>query len=908
MVVKGLETVVYELSDGRVLGIRAFEILSFPSITAFGNNKDENLEKNGQTFEQIFSEFYKFCNNSICMEFLWISEKIDNQTFSSKIHIFGVLRKVGNNKVQVSEEVDVIYNNIFLSIVSLQYNIKEINIKQTKFISLLDSVDDNCVFGIIKREKTVANCNSIFPYYFSEIVPGDNIVNFNSLITLLSQQENCGVSFQIFPTCFSTDEVFLINEVSAELSQISSGTMINQKVYRDSSALEPLKVYSYYSERRNSPIFLYNILTFGKRPNCTSLATKLISLLQSGKNKVVSTDFMCIDLSNEGIDLCKQFPNYVWNINNRLVYYYRNKKVQKALPIAKRLFRLPYLMSVEEISSFFRLPLYENSMAALNSNQIVHVQEQFSKDVVDKNNIQFGTLLSYESSKIIIGCPEKVFTKHALIVGMPGSGKTTFSINILLQFVKKNIPFLAIEPTKTEYRAMIDAIPDLQIFTPGNNSVSPYIINPFIPPKGIRIEQYIPSLVSAFKAAFSMPSPLDMIFLKAIRACYIQYGWKDYSQQGDEDVTPFGLYEFILVFKKMIKNMDYSKDVRGNIESAGLLRLTNLIEQNSNIYDTVNTVPIEDLLTKPTVLELNSIDNAEQKSLIMALLLINICLYTKHNHAGDGTLKNVLLIDEAHVLLGGGIQKADTGNPDSQATTVKALQDMIVEIRSYGTSIIIADQSPSKVSREIVANTDIKVSFRLVQSVEKELIADSMNMSDESIDNLSRLKPGEAYVYYSQLDVPQLILTEDIREKEGIRLSVLDQEVAKRMIYWKTHQSLLIPYSECRFCNLCVQTCDFYIRAEAEFISSKAFEKYRTSIRDASTLKKCIYYLPKLMTKEYESYPKKFKEKLQICSRIKLYRKVTLELPIILSEKEKEIVIKKRIMEVNDVEEGENNE
>lgn len=153
--VKGLETVVYELSDGRVLGIKAFEILSFPSITAFGNNKDENLEKNRQTFEQIFSEFYKFCNNSICMEFLWISEKIDNQTFVSKIHIFGVLRKVGNDKVQVSKEVDIIYNNIYLSIGALQYNIKEVNIKQLKFINLLNSVDDNCIFGIVKREK---NC------------------------------------------------------------------------------------------------------------------------------------------------------------------------------------------------------------------------------------------------------------------------------------------------------------------------------------------------------------------------------------------------------------------------------------------------------------------------------------------------------------------------------------------------------------------------------------------------------------------------------------------------------------------------------------------------------------------------------------------------------------------------------
>ena len=62
------------------------------------------------------------------------------------------------------------------------------------------------------------------------------------------------------------------------------------------------------------------------------------------------------------------------------------------------------------------------------------------------------------------------------------------------------------------------------------------------------------------------------------------------------------------------------------------------------------------------------------------------------------------------------------------------------------------------------------------------------------------------------------------------------------------------------------------------------------------------------MAKEYESCSQKLKEKLQICSRIKLYRKVTLELPIILSEKEKEIVIKKRIMEVNDIEAGENDE
>ena len=107
---------------------------------------------------------------------------------------------------------------------------------------------------------------------------------------------------------------------------------------------------------------------------------------------------------------------------------------------------------------------------------------------------------------------------------------------------------------------MVDVIPSLQIFTPGNNSVAPFIMNPFIPPRGIRIEKYIPSLYSAFKAAFSMPSPLDVVFLKTIRTCYNRYGWRDYSMVGDPEVTLFGFHEFILVFKQIIDNSDYSKE------------------------------------------------------------------------------------------------------------------------------------------------------------------------------------------------------------------------------------------------------------------------------------------------------------------------------------------------------------
>lgn len=882
---------IYELNDGKKLGVIIFEIVSFPIMNSFGNSQEEACQKIAAQFTQIVAELYKLCSSNVCIEFLWLTEKVQNQIFSSKIRIFSILRKIGENELQVNNELNNICKNIMSSLSSLQFNVQEIGFDDEGFTNLLSSLDESCMFAVTKREKCIANSNSIYPYYFCDVVPHKNKNNFNSLIATLSQCEKCCVSFQLFPIQLSGEELYMINEVSAELERIVSGTMFNREIYRDSFAIEPLKVYSYYNERKNSPMFMYNLLTFGERSSCANIATKLVSLLQSGEEKITISDFACFDLSKEKIQLSSQLPYYVWNVNNVLLYKYRNQKLLEAIPLAKKLNRLPYVMSADEVVSFYRLPLYEKNMVALKSNQVAHAQEQFSDEVVSEKNIKFGDLLLNENVKISIGCPEKSFTKHALIVGTPGSGKTTFSVNLLLQFAKRGIPFLAIEPTKTEYRAMIDAISNLQIFTPGNNSVSPYIVNPFIPPKGIKVEQYIPSLVSAFKAAFSMPSPLDMIFLKAIKSCYIKYGWKDYSKFGDADVTLFGLHEFILEFKRLLENTNYSKDVRSNLESAGFLRLANLIEQNSNIYDTINTIPIEDLLTAPTVLELNSIDNAEQKSLVMALLLINICIYTKHNHIGDGKLKNAILIDEAHVLLGGDTSVSVDGSPNSQATTVKALQDMIAEIRSYGTSIIIADQSPTKVSREVIANTDIKISFRLVQSAEKQLIADSTNMDDEAQSNLSRLKPGEAYVYYSKLDAPQMVVTEDIREEKGIRLSVSDFEVAKRNKYWLNHSELLKPYSECDLCHLCNKTCDFNIRSNAEYIANSAFNKYRNSIKDAHSLKKCIVYLPQLMKDEMNKYSGDCLTKIKICSRIKLLRKIELELSNKLSSKEKQSVI-----------------
>lgn len=863
------------LPNGKQIASNILEVTAFPKSDIIDNDSKKAFEMNKKAFNQMIFELHKISDaNSTVAEILWISEKVENQTFESKARVFIVIRKIENNIDLLNREINAVQANFISALNQAKFETKVFDLSDNSFISLAKSIDCSGLFAIAKREKIVGNSASYGNYYMWDILNNDSNDTFSGLISAISQSKNCAVSFQIIPTALTSVEQTYLNELSAQYRQIVG--------MGDSSAEVPVKVNQYLLDRSQKPLFFYNICTFGNVETCRFITTKLLSILQSGNEKIADCDLIALDLSREKINLSNQFYVYPWIINEKLVNKYRNVQLQQ-YPVVKALSRLPYLMTTEELNVFFRLPLYDKSMPALTERKASSEVEQFSKDIIGENTIKFGHLVSDGNSDVVIGCPLKSWTQHALVVGMPGTGKTTFAVNILTQFYRKGIPFLAIEPTKAEYRAMIDIVDDLQIFTPGNNIVSPFIINPFIPPKGITVEQYTPSLLAAFKAAFSMDGPLEMIFLKAVNNCYIEHGWKKYSKYGDEDVTVFGMFEYILCFKKTMDSMNYNKETKSNIETAGLLRLMNLIEQNSNIYDTVNSVPIEDLLSKPTVLELNAIDNDEQKSLIMALILSSACVHIKNNQIGDGQLKNVILIDEAHVLLDSGIDSEYSGN--SKSTTVKTVQKMIAEVRSYGTSIIIADQKPSAVTESIVSNTNVKVSFRLTSPKERNLIAESTDMSDSNAEYISQLGVGQAFVHFDKLRSPQLVQTEDTRESDGVRLSVSNEEIFERAKYWKGKESKLIPFRECA-CSECCKICSFKIRSDAEYFAEKLLGVSAPKIKDKKALLAYAVRVPQAVKKHMTKYSEDEVERLYNCTVIKFIRKAELSLPYMITQSE----------------------
>ena len=891
--------IIRQLSNGEYIGTSVFEVSLFPDIRTYGGNEKESIANIQDLFRRIVRDIYRLSlPGKFAVEIMWLNECVENQIFKSRPHIYFCFRWMGFDKQKLRKQIMDFQRQVIDILESNQYVCNQIVIGEESFFDqALKKVAEESLYAVVKKEKYNVSYQSPYPYYYCDLVYEDNCDNFKELLTTFSQSEECMISFQIMPVILSQQEQLYLNEVTAEISNFATGIMTGNGLVKDMAAEETAKVLRYYNERKDGPLFHYNILVSGRDAVCYPIASKIMSLLQAGKKKQIESEFTALDLSEERINIGKQFYYYPFNVNKILQYKYHNRNILSTVPMAQYLTRLPYIMTLEEVISFFRLPLREREMSFLQDSQVPQNLELFSEAIVGEQGILMGKIQTGNQRNVAVRCPENAFTKHALIVGTPGSGKTTFSINLLLQFYKRGIPFLAVEPTKAEYRAMKDAVPDLQIFTPGNTKVSPFIWNPFIPPKGITVEQYVPSLVSAFQAAFSMPSPLDMFFLKAINESYSEYGWKSYNVAGDPGTKIFGMFEFIVIFKKLIARTNYSKEVKGNLESGGLLRLTNLLEQNRSIYDTIHTIPIDDLLSKPTVLELNSIENQEQKSLLMALLLINICIYTKVNQVGDGRLKNVILIDEAHVLLGGSEQKA-ADVADSKGTTVRTIQSMIAEIRAYGTSIIIADQSPTKVSREVVANTDIKIAFRLVQSLEKELIADSTNMDEQNKQNLSKLRPGEAYLFYSKLDFPQLIKTNDIRAEENIRLNVRNEEIQKSDLYWKAHVFLLKPYKECSLCKECKEGCNLRLKADAAYFSERIFSKYGRSLKDRRQILECCLIVRMILRDFLKGYSEEEKDRVIPCTKIQLLRVIELEEGIELYGKDKIVAILKEKSDV----------
>ncbi len=865
-----------KLTTGEFIALSSFEITSIPHVKIVDNGKlstSEVLEKYKAEFGNLLKEIYQVYrtisvsagySKDISVEIFWKTTEVKNQPFKANIRLFIIVRAIDSDKSSVNKTVESMVRLCQASLTLQKYEYKTLLYEELS--QIVKSVDDTNIRAIVKEEKVENLQNQLLPqcYSFDRITPSNS--DLSRIVNALIEYPDCAISIQLIPNIYDNSEIIEIDKTTQMLETLNKGVS-DHNMGNVSFALAGKHAanYRYYSENKTNELFFFNILVLGNSEAVSNISSRIYGQLSSGTG--ASTNLKMVSLTQTEVSKDNNFYPLPWAVNEILIGKNRNNQIWNSGQFSNALYRLPYIITVEEAAEFFALPVGSDRISAgLNVNESGKDSKTYSSNIINAGDITVGKLRSSAKGDTI-GFSLKDLAKHMLVVGTPGSGKTTFSVSLLDRLWKDHkIPFLVIEPAKNEYRALVQSIPELQVFTPGKNHISPFVFNPFVPPKNVKLETYKSTLKTAFAAAVSMSTPLDKIFEESINNCYSDFRWLDTYTVDDKGKT-FNISDFIKCFQQTFDEIGYTGDAK-NIGRAGVVRLNSLV----NLFDNYFSIPIEDILQKPTIIELAAIENSDQKALIIALLLLSILAYVNSNYVGEGGLKNVILLEEAHVLLDADTN-AGQGDANPSAIAQRLVKRMLAEIRSYGVGLIIADQSPRKVSTDVVALTDMKMVFRLVESADKQIIGDSTNMSETQIQRMSKLKPGEAFLFFNKLEEPEEVITPDYRLENNISISLSDEGIKSLSTYWNDKADKLRPYPQCELCSSCQHTCVYSRRVLAREIARRIYVKnFKPDTSDFDILKKVFGKISRLIQDELNDEP--FTSELLLCVKVHLWRRI----------------------------------
>lgn len=426
------------------------------------------------------------------------------------------------------------------------------------------------------------------------------------------------------------------------------------------------------------------------------------------------------------------------------------------------------------------------------------------------------------------------FTRHALIIGVTGGGKTNTTKSILNTLWTTDdeidrIPFLVIESAKREYWELrnLKGFEDLLIFTLGSEKESDsvkYRINPFEVISEISLQTHIDYLLSTFKAAFDLYPPMPYILEKAVYEIYSDRGWDIVENRNRYGLSGYptlsDLYHKIAV---IIDNMGYHQEIQSNVKAALQARINSLmIGGKGAMLNTSKSVPISELLSRPVIMELEDLGDDETKSFVIGLLLVQLYEYRKSLMTkGSKNLSHILMVEEAHRLLKNVSEGGEGGN--ARARSVEFFCNLLAEIRTFGQGIIIADQIPTKLAPDTIKNTNLKIVHRTVAHEDRETIGRAMNMNQEQIDYLSSLPRGFAAIYAEGDNRPKCIklpLVQAYYEKS--RDDVI-REVKKKVDDMANAYDTIIDYHA--GCSYCEEKCKYYHITQQYLMKNVAIDK-----------------------------------------------------------------------------------
>lgn len=360
--------------------------------------------------------------------------------------------------------------------------------------------------------------------------------------------------------------------------------------------------------------------------------------------------------------------------------------------------------------------------------------------------VQHGRLLEHKKVRLA----KHDLNKHVFITGVTGAGKTTTCMKLLLD---SGLPFMVIEPAKTEYRALHAECDDVESYVLGREDITPFRLNPFeLVSRQENLAGHIDSLKATLTTVFPMEASMPYIVAEAIVSAYKKKGWDIHSGENYIYDNPWDTEGHAWpMFSDMIAELEgvihaagmgreFEEKYRGSLVS----RLTDLtIGTKGRMLNTRRSLDFDALLDKKVIIELEELKDEQDKALFMGFILQRLAECMKHRHQKEKNFRHLTLVEEAHRLL----SKPEPGESDSKKQGVETFANLLAEVRKYGEGLIIADQIPNKLVSDVIKNTHTKIVHRLFAADDRNTIGDAMGLSDEQKNFLPILQPGETVMF-----------------------------------------------------------------------------------------------------------------------------------------------------------------
>ncbi|HIE27658.1 TPA: ATP-binding protein [Candidatus Poribacteria bacterium] len=388
--------------------------------------------------------------------------------------------------------------------------------------------------------------------------------------------------------------------------------------------------------------------------------------------------------------------------------------------------------------------------------------------------------------------------KHGLIVGVTGSGKTNTCFYLLHQLWQEHhIPFLVIEPAKSEYRDIMDVpgFEDLRVFTLGDETIAPFRMNPFEVMPGVHVQSHIDYLKSLFFASFVLYAPMPYVLEQSLHEVYEDKGWNlalNENPRGTSSRSYPTLTDLYYKIEYVVERLGYEERITMDVQAGLRARINSLrIGGKGLMLDVRRSIPMQQLLENPTVLELKQIGDDEEKAFLIGLYLMRLYEYYESQFKlGKQTqahrLRHLTIIEEAHRLLKNvPTEKASEESSNIKGKAVEAFSNILSEIRAYGEGILIAEQIPVKLAMDAIKNTNLKVMHRLVSQEDREVMGGTMNLDEAQKRYVASISCGTAAVYAEGMDSPFLVQVPNYKGntlKRTLSDDVVRQQMQQRFL------------------------------------------------------------------------------------------------------------------------------